>query len=174
MKIIQAILITIFLFFNMCVYADKFENSQYQVCFTPYENCTKSIVDRINEAKKTILVQAYSFTSKPIGKALINAHKRGVDVRMILDKSQYMTHQYSSALFFKHYNIPIWIDDAVTTAHNKVMIIDDKMVITGSFNFTRAAQEKNAENVLMIWDTAISKKYKTNWERRLKVSTVVR
>jgi phosphatidylserine/phosphatidylglycerophosphate/cardiolipin synthase-like enzyme len=61
--------------------------SAVTVCFTPGENCTDAIVKALGEAKRTVLVQAYSFTSAPIAKALLDAHKRGVQVQVILDKS---------------------------------------------------------------------------------------
>jgi len=107
------------------------------------------------------LVQAYSFTSAPIAKALLNAHKRGVKVEVILDKSQ-RKEKYSSADFLAHSGINTLIDSAHTIAHNKIMIIDGETVITGSFNFTKAAEEKNAENLLVIRDKALAEKYIKN------------
>lgn len=78
-------------------------------------------------------------TSAPIAKALLNAHKRGVKMEVILDKSQ-RTQKYSSATFLLNVGIPVKIDAQHAIAHNKVMIIDGETVITGSFNFTRAAE----------------------------------
>ncbi len=63
-------------------------NTPTQVCFSPRGGCTDAIIDQITHAKYEILVQAYSFTSAPIAKALLNAHKRDVKVETILDKSQ--------------------------------------------------------------------------------------
>jgi hypothetical protein len=97
------------------------------------------------DAKRTILVQAYSFTSAPIAKALLDAHTRGVQVQVILDTSQ-RNEKYSSADFLANQGVPTTIDANHAISHNKVMIIDGETVITGSFNFTKAAQEKNAEN----------------------------
>ncbi len=107
--------------------------------------------------------RAYSFTSAPIVKALLNAHKRGVKVEVILDKSQ-RTQKYSSADFLANSGIPTIIDADHAIAHNKVMVIDGETVITGSFNFTRAAEEKNAENLLVIRDKALAAKYLKNWQ----------
>jgi phosphatidylserine/phosphatidylglycerophosphate/cardiolipin synthase-like enzyme len=117
----------------------------------------------LGEAKTRILVQAYSFTSAPVAKALLDAHKRGVQVQVILDKSQ-RTEKYSSADFLANQGVPTLIDAAHAIAHNKVMIIDSETVITGSFNFTKAAQEKNAENVLIIPDKPLAAQYIQNWE----------
>jgi phosphatidylserine/phosphatidylglycerophosphate/cardiolipin synthase-like enzyme len=69
----------------------------------------------------------------------VEAHRRGVNVKAILDKSVNTRH-YSSATFLEHMGVPVWIDAQHTIAHNKVMVIDDATVITGSFNFTRAAE----------------------------------
>jgi phosphatidylserine/phosphatidylglycerophosphate/cardiolipin synthase-like enzyme len=100
-------------------------------------------------------VQAYSFTSASIAKALLEAHERGVQVQVILDKSQ-GTEKYSSADFLANQGVPTMIDANHAIAHNKIIIIDGETVITGSFNFTKAAQEKNAEKVLIIRDKALA------------------
>jgi len=110
-------------------------------CFTPDEDCTLLIVDQINGAKSTVLVQAYGFTSNQIIQALGRAKERGVDVKIILDKSNEQK-RYTSATYLTNHGIKILIDDTVVIAHNKVIVIDGKDVITGSFNFTRAAHKK--------------------------------
>ena len=133
-----------------------------QACFTPGENCTEVIVTEIGRAQHSVLVQAYSFTSSPIAKALVEAKRRGVDVRAVLDKSQ-RTEKYSGADFLANSSVPVMIDDRHAIAHNKVMVIDEETVITGSFNFTKAAQEKNAENLLVIRDRELAERYAENW-----------
>jgi phosphatidylserine/phosphatidylglycerophosphate/cardiolipin synthase-like enzyme len=84
-----------------------------------------------------IFVQAYSFTSSPIAKALVDAQKRGVKVQVILDKSQ-KTERYTSATFLDNAGVPTLIDAKHAIAHNKVMIVDNQTIITDSFNFTKA------------------------------------
>ena len=111
----------------------------------------------------TVLVQAYSFTSAPIAKALLAAHKRGVKVEVILDKSQ-KSEKYSEADFLVNMGIPVQIDAKHAIAHNKIMVIDGQTVITGSFNFTRAAEEHNAENLLVIRSPELAAKYAANWK----------
>jgi phosphatidylserine/phosphatidylglycerophosphate/cardiolipin synthase-like enzyme len=137
-------------------------NTQTQVCFSPNGGCTETIVNQIAAAKSEILVQAYSFTSVPIAKALLNAYKRGVKVEAILDKSQ-KRERYTSATYISNANIPTYIDSKHAIAHNKIMIIDKETVITGSFNFTKAAEEKNAENLLIIKAKDLAKLYMDNW-----------
>ena len=114
-------------------------------------------------AKESVLVQAYSFTSAPIAKAITEAQKRGVKVQVILDKSQ-KTEKYSEADFLLHAGIPTQIDSRHKIAHNKTMVIDGAIVITGSFNFTKSAEENNAENLLVIQSKPLSEIYRKNWE----------
>lgn len=134
-------------------------------CFTPGQDCTHQITDEIGKAEHSILVQAYGFSSKDIADALIAAKSRGVKVKVILDKSQ-RKQKYSLLHYIVKTGIPVWIDTKPAIAHNKVMIIDGKEVITGSFNFTDAAQKRNAENVVFIPDTKLAKEYTQNWENR--------
>jgi phosphatidylserine/phosphatidylglycerophosphate/cardiolipin synthase-like enzyme len=141
----------------------------WTVYFSPDGGATDAIVRALSEAKKSVLVQAYSFTSAPIAEALVDAHKRGADVKVILDRGQ-VTAKYSSADFLQHAGIPTWIDSAHAIAHNKVMVIDDAAVVTGSFNFTKAAESKNAENLLIILDKELAGKYTENWKAHLEHS----
>jgi|SRR5579863_2606273 len=142
---------------------------QWEVCFTPGGNCTDRIIDTIERAHTSIYVQAYSFTSAPIAKALLGAHRRGVRVEVILDRSNQRA-RYSSSDLLASRHIPTYIDAEHAIAHNKVMIIDQERVITGSFNFTKAAQEHNAENLLIIHDQALAQHYFENWEMHRKHS----
>lgn len=139
-------------------------NAPAQVYFSPRGGCTEAIVDALDKAMSEIFVQAYSFTSKDIAKALVNATKRGVHVEIILDKSN-RSKKYSAGDFTAHMGIPTYIDSQHAIAHNKVMVIDRETVITGSFNFTKAAENNNAENLLIIRSKELAKEYIENWER---------
>ncbi len=135
-----------------------------EVFFSPNGGGTAAVVREINEAKSEILVQAYSFTSKPIAQAIVDARKRGVAVEAVLDKSQ-RSEKYTEADFLAHAQIPTWIDAAHAIAHNKIIIIDRKTLITGSFNFTKAAEEKNAENLLVLrGNKLLVDRYRGNFE----------
>jgi phosphatidylserine/phosphatidylglycerophosphate/cardiolipin synthase-like enzyme len=139
------------------------DHPSWSVYFSPRGGCTETIVRELDHAKTSVLVQAYSFTSAPIAKALLDAHKRRVRVQVLLDKSQ-RTEKYSSATFLFNQGIPVKIDAAHAIAHNKVMVIDGETVITGSFNFTKAAEEKNAENLFVIRDRRLAELYTRNWQ----------
>jgi phosphatidylserine/phosphatidylglycerophosphate/cardiolipin synthase-like enzyme len=133
-----------------------------QVCFSPKEGCTDVIVRELDEAKSEIFVQAYSFTSMPIARALLAAHKRGIRVEVILDRSQKGARQ-TSLTFLANSGISTYVDSNHAIAHNKVIIIDRVTLITGSFNFTKAAEEKNAENLLILRSSKLTELYIEDW-----------
>ncbi len=142
---------------------------EVKVYFSPAGGATAAVVQALNNAGNEVLVQAYSFTSAPIAEALVAAHRRGVKVTVILDSSQ-RTEKYSEADFLAHNGIPTLIDAAHAIAHNKVMVLDSAVVLTGSFNFTKAAEEKNAENLLVINDPVLAQKYAENWRAHARHS----
>ena len=145
-------------------------STELHACFTPGEDCTAMIVHAIDDAKSELLVQAYGFTSGPIIQAVARAKERGVNVRVILDKINEQK-RYTAATYLKNHGIDPMIDFQPAIAHNKVMVIDRRNVITGSFNFTTAAQKRNAENVLIVLDDpAIAEAYAANWQRRSDVA----
>jgi len=120
-----------------------------EVFFSPNGGATDAIVREIDAAKSEVLVQAYSFTSVPIAQALLNAKKRGVRIEAVLDKSQ-RSERYTAATFLMNADIAVVIDDRHAIAHNKIIIIDRVSLITGSFNFSKNADQNNAENLLIL------------------------
>lgn len=140
-----------------------------EVHFSPKQGCTDAIVKEIRLAKSTIRVQAFEFTSAPIADALVEASKRNpkVTIEVILDhKRRGIPGSKAKSL----------LDSGITVrtdgnrhgiAHDKVIIIDGSVVITGSFNFTKAAEERNGENILVIRDKAIAGMYADNWKAHL-------
>jgi phospholipase D len=147
-------------------------NAVIQVRFSPGGHCTQFIKDTIAKAQKTILVQAYAFTSLPIADALIKAHQRGVAVHILVDRSQ-LTSKYAQVRHVAKQGIFIAVDKTPGIAHNKVMIIDDHYVLTGSFNWTKAAETINAENLLLINDTKTNEIYKKVWHQRAEQAQLV-
>lgn len=134
----------------------------WRVYFSPEGGATEAVVRALSQARQSVFVLAYSFTSAPIAKALVEAHKRGVQVEAVLEKNN-RSEKYSAADFLLHAGIPTYIDAAHAIQHNKVMVIDERVVITGSFNFTKAAEHSNAENLLVIEDRELAAQYLANW-----------
>jgi len=146
--------------------------TSYQLCFVPDgASCQQLLVSAIDGTQHKLRIQAYSFTSPPIAAAVKRAKERGVDVKVILDKSQ-ASPRYTVATYLRNARIDVAIDTKPAIAHNKVMIFDDSAVFTGSFNFTKSAQERNTENGMLIrGDANIVRSYSDNWSARYKVST---
>ncbi len=134
------------------------------VFFSPNGGAREAILHNIDEAKKSIRVLAYLFTDSKIAEALIKAHKKGVDVQIILDKKM-LTIAKNRGLETRKAGIPTYIDSAHSTAHNKVIIIDNNKVITGSYNYIVKADTKNTENLVVIQSEEINKLYTNEWNR---------
>lgn len=145
--------------------------ASYRLCFVPDgDPCDALLAEAIGAARRVVRVQAYLFTSAPLAQALRRAHERGVEVRVILDQSQ-VSDRYSVATYLRHAGIPVAIDRKPAIAHNKVMIFDDRAVFTGSYNFTKSAATRNAENGILIQDDpALARAYVENWTTRLQAS----
>lgn len=150
-------------------FSARFFATRLEAYFTPYDDCTQKIMNEIHAAKSSIVIQAYFFTCKSIANAISKAHKNGIDVKVLLDRSQ-LKYEDSAYEQLKKDGVPVWRDSTKGLAHSKVMIIDDKVVITGSFNLTRAAQDKNIENLNIIEDGEFVKLYNDNFERRLSLA----
>jgi len=134
------------------------------LAFSHERGATELVVKTIAEARQSIRVAAYSFTSKPIATALLGAHKRGIDVRVVVDKSN-ATARYTGATFLANQGVPVRVDYRYTIMHDKFMVIDGVTVEEGSFNYTAAAESKNAENVLVLHDQVVAGQYAQEWKR---------
>jgi phosphatidylserine/phosphatidylglycerophosphate/cardiolipin synthase-like enzyme len=138
------------------------------VHFSPKGGCTEAIVRELARARREVLVQAYSFTCPAIAEALASARKRGVEVRVLLDRSN-EKETYSELGELEKHGLALMIDAHHAIAHNKVMVIDCRTVLTGSFNFTRQAEQENAENLLVVRGdpdviAAYRQNFQTHWE----------
>jgi phosphatidylserine/phosphatidylglycerophosphate/cardiolipin synthase-like enzyme len=134
------------------------------VHFSPKGGCTEAIVRELARARREVLVQAYSFTCPAIAEALASARKRGVEVRVLLDRSN-EKETYSELGELEKHGLSLMIDAHHAIAHNKVMVIDSRTVLTGSFNFTRQAEQENAENLIVVrGDPDVIAAYRQNFQ----------
>jgi phosphatidylserine/phosphatidylglycerophosphate/cardiolipin synthase-like enzyme len=133
-----------------------------QVHFTPGEDIEPIVVKIIRGARKMIRLQGYGFTSDAIADAIVAAHACGVDVGIVLDgPNEYA--KYSKGRQVTEAGITVLYDREHAIAHNKVIIVDGLITVTGSYNWTEGARRKNAENIVVIHDRAIAKAYLSNW-----------
>ena len=136
-----------------------------EVHFSPRGGCQESVVKFIGTAQKTIRLQAYDFTSAPISDALVEAVKRKIDVKVILDRGDESKAADKATLKkLLAGGVIVRLDRKHPIAHNKVIIVDGRDVETGSYNFTTKA-EKNAENCLILYQSSVTLAYQTEWTK---------
>jgi phosphatidylserine/phosphatidylglycerophosphate/cardiolipin synthase-like enzyme len=128
----------------------KLMNGEISTYFTPDENYQKIILDYIKNAEKEIKVMIFTFTDSKIAQALADAYKRGVDVKVITETFQ-AGSRWSVYGDFQN-DFPFILDKNYKTFHHKILLIDDKHILTGSYNFTKSALENNDENAVIISD----------------------
>lgn len=141
-----------------------------EVAFTPGGRADDLIIGAVARARRQVLVQAFSFTHRRIAEALIDAHRAGLDVQVIADAEQTARIATSVVPLLVAEGVPVLLDSRHDSAHNKIMVIDagtpDAALVTGSYNFTHAAQFRNAENVLVLrGNPPLVDAYLRNWKR---------
>ena len=145
---------------------------EVEIAFTPGDAIDSLIIGAVDRAKSEVLVHAYTFTHRRIAQALIAAKRRGVAVSVLADREQARSVPQNVLPDLVAGGVAVWLDGNFQAAHNKVIVIDadepHPTTITGSYNFTIAAQRHNAENVVVMRDNAaVARAYRDNW-RRLK------
>ncbi|MGJ8453972.1 phospholipase D family protein [Pseudothermotoga sp. U03pept] len=147
----------------LCTLLLGFEVEVLGVYFSPKGGSTNAIVQQIQQAEREIKVMIYSFTSKPIADALLEAFYRGIHVEIIIDEANDRS-RYSQTPFLRKAGIPVYVDAKESIHHNKVIVIDEEIVITGSFNFSKAAEQTNAENLVILKSSQLAAIYLENYE----------
>ena len=132
------------------------------IYFTPPIGGASGLIKQIDASKKTIKIMAYAFTALPLSDALIKAHRRGVKVQLLQDEKSAQNDQDAVNQMIAA-GIEVRGDGKHAIQHNKVMLIDDDIVITGSYNFTNSAEKRNAENIIILRSDYAAKRYASNW-----------
>lgn len=138
------------------------ETKILSIHFSPEGACEDQVIYWIGRANLTIHILIYSFTLDSISEALIAAHNRGVEVMVVFEKSQ--ISQYSEYQTLRAAAVPVRNDTNSKLMHHKVMIVDDMIVLTGSFNWSKSAQEYNNENLIIIQSTYIAAIYEEEFQ----------
>ncbi len=165
----------------LSAWAPRASAAPIEVCFSPPlpGGCdpARAIQDAIGAARQSILIQAYEITPGPPVAALIAAHRRGVNVRAIVDYRQLHDRRYHEDARavgeLAAAGIPVMVDHPPGLMHDKVMVIDAATVVTGSFNYTFSAEHRNVENLLLIHDPALAAQYTRHWQSRADVSRML-
>ena len=164
----KALVILYILFVATLLFAHFLFADETNVYFSPKGGCQKAILYELNKAQKNIDVAMYYFTSREIAQELVNAKNRGAKVRLLLDKSQ-ETQDYSKSRYLINKGFEVKYYTGQGLMHNKFVVIDDKVLITGSFNWTPTADWTNEENLLILTDERLIKKYAQRFEYLWKI-----
>jgi phosphatidylserine/phosphatidylglycerophosphate/cardiolipin synthase-like enzyme len=152
------------------------QKAEVEVAFTPGDDISALIVKRIGEARSSVRMQAFLFTDRRVANALLAARKRGVEVDVVADAGQRAAGGLPHLAALARAGARVWIDAEHAAAHDKVIIVDgdgpQAVVITGSYNFTHAAQSRNAENVVVIGgNRSVTDRFVENFEKHRREST---
>jgi phosphatidylserine/phosphatidylglycerophosphate/cardiolipin synthase-like enzyme len=134
-----------------------------EYCFSPEGNCDQVIIRYINQARNSIHIMIYEFRLKSIEAALVDARNRGIEIKLVMDRSQTQKSSLYSDLKQKGFDVKI--ANVKGIMHDKVAIIDGQYVIEGSFNYKPAAVTDNAENLVVINDVTIAQAYQNQFQQ---------
>jgi len=134
------------------------------ILFSPKDECGNVILEKINGAEKSIDIAMYVFTSRVLSRALASAVKRGVKVRAFVD-GENAREYYSKANFLKKNGVVVKLEKGEGLMHNKFCIIDDALLITGSYNWTTSADLRNDENLMLIRSESVIKAHRIQFEK---------
>lgn len=132
-----------------------------KVMFGPKGGIEEEVWSRIKNAKTTIFVMAYDLTSEPIAKSLLEAHRRGVKVSLVVDRMRSLSPNSVVPILVSG-NVLTKLDGKHRIFHNKVMVFDQKVTVTGSHNWTKGGN-LNAENCVIIEDGGVANEYLKNF-----------
>ena len=141
-------------------------SNDVSVMFSPNGGIRDKIISKINLSKKSIKIAIYGFTSGDIAWALESAKKRGVDVKIVADRSQAAgKNSEVSFLLSKLFPVKIMAGKGRGIMHHKFAVFDETEVVTGSYNWTQGAEKYNYENALFIKDAEIVKQFSAEFDR---------
>jgi phosphatidylserine/phosphatidylglycerophosphate/cardiolipin synthase-like enzyme len=141
------------------------EGSLVEVLFSPDDRPESVLVDLLDAAQESVHFMAFSFTSNPLGDALVRADRAGVPVRGVMDGDQGSSNIGTELPAFLSAGLDVRLDGNPGQMHEKVLIIDREVVAVGSYNFSRNANETNDENIVIIHNDMIAAEFVREFER---------
>jgi phosphatidylserine/phosphatidylglycerophosphate/cardiolipin synthase-like enzyme len=141
------------------------DGQRVEILFAPEDLVADRIIDLLLNSNQRVDMLAYSFTLDSLAETLVSVSQRGVTIRGVMDEGQVYDNIGTEYDRMRQAGLDFRLDGALAAMHNKVIIIDANIVILGSFNFTRSADERNDENVLIIYDPEIAALYEAEFEK---------
>ncbi|PCI97675.1 MAG: hypothetical protein COB15_07410 [Flavobacteriales bacterium] len=144
--------------------SNKYETSETYAHFSPGNSCRNTIIQKIKSAKDSVKICVFTISDDQISQEIITCHKRGVSVKLITDNDKCFDLG-SDINRIEKKGIPVKIDSSPNHMHHKFCIIDKTTLITGSYNWTRSAAERNQENILVTTEKEVTKSYLREFEK---------
>lgn len=141
--------------------------------FSPEGSAQQLVLRTLDDARESIRLMGYSFTSPEVVKSLVAAKRRGVDVRVVVDEKGNRSKASIAAMnVVVNAGIPLRTNGQYKIMHDKVIITDGQNVELGSFNYSRSAAESNSENALVVREVpALAQTYLAHWQSRWEGGT---
>lgn len=136
----------------------------YKVYFSPGDNCLNAILSKLKQAKKEVKVCLFTISDNRIGSVLRDLHFDGIDVKIITDNDKRFDRG-SDIHYLLGKGLNIKIDRTDAHMHHKFAVIDDDITITGSYNWTKSAEERNYENIVVTDQRDITKAYLKEFDK---------
>jgi phosphatidylserine/phosphatidylglycerophosphate/cardiolipin synthase-like enzyme len=151
------------------VYTQGGEGVIKAVCFSRVEQCDNLLINLISQARKSVYVAIYSFTRDGLARALIDAKNRGVEVKIIIEEEN-AYGQGSDYRMLKEAGVDIRLDGNPALMHHKFMVVDGEIIVTGSYNWSTAAEDRNDENFVVIRDRSVAERFMQEFNRLLSIA----
>jgi phosphatidylserine/phosphatidylglycerophosphate/cardiolipin synthase-like enzyme len=151
------------------VYTQGGEGVIKAVCFSRVEQCDSLLINLISQARKSVYVAIYSFTRDGLARALIDAKNRGVEVKIIIEEEN-AYGQGSDYRMLKEAGVDIRLDGNPALMHHKFMVVDGEIIVTGSYNWSTAAEDRNDENFVVIRDRSVAERFMQEFNRLLSIA----
>lgn len=142
----------------------KIGETNINIYFSPEDNIERIILNTLKKAKSSVHFLAFSFTSDPLGEVLIALHKKGVKILGVMER-QGSNSKESEYVKMRVEGLAVRLDRNRNQMHHKVIVIDERLVMTGSYNFSKSANKKNDENLIMLDDPEIAREYLREFSR---------
>ena len=152
-------LVLLVLIVGFVPYRGQTQQPEIAVYFSRVDDPEAAIIRSLNNAQRSVHVAMYYFTDPDLAEAVVAAQRRGVATYVYLDRSQ-VNNQYSQSRYLAQQDVPVRISSNRRIMHNKFAIIDGNVVLTGSYNWSRAAGERNDENLVCIYRAEVAQRYK--------------
>jgi phosphatidylserine/phosphatidylglycerophosphate/cardiolipin synthase-like enzyme len=143
----------------------KVQGTALDAYFSPDDHVQTALLRLLEDSQSSIDFLAYSFTSDPLGQAILHRAQAGVRVRGVMDSGQVATNMGTEYDSFRSAGLDVRLDGEPGLMHHKTLLIDRQTVVVGSYNFTASAEKSNDENLIVIHSPEIAAQFLREFRR---------